>query len=107
VVSARAKAIIAVASALHAGHVRLDPGAEIEPALGALRELPGIGEWTVQYLAMRALGWPDAFPHTDYGVLKALNEKNPKRALAHAEQWRPWRSYAVIHLWKSLEDSQS
>jgi AraC family transcriptional regulator of adaptative response / DNA-3-methyladenine glycosylase II len=104
VVSARAKAIIAIASALHAGALRLDPGTEIEPALRTLRALPGIGEWTAQYLAMRALGWPDAFPHTDYGVLKALNETDARRALAHAEQWRPWRAYAVIHLWNSLED---
>jgi AraC family transcriptional regulator of adaptative response / DNA-3-methyladenine glycosylase II len=107
VVSARAKAIIAVAAAMHEGRLRLDPGADVDVTLRALREVPGIGEWTAQYLAMRALAWPDAFPHTDYGVLKALAEKNPKRALAHAEQWRPWRSYAVIHLWNSLEDSQA
>jgi AraC family transcriptional regulator of adaptative response / DNA-3-methyladenine glycosylase II len=107
VVSARAKAIIAIAAALHEGRLRLDPGADVDVTLRALREVPGIGEWTAQYLAMRALAWPDAFPHTDYGVLKALDEKNPKRALAHAEQWRPWRSYAVIHLWNSLEDSQA
>jgi AraC family transcriptional regulator of adaptative response / DNA-3-methyladenine glycosylase II len=107
VVRARATAIIAVATALNDGRLRLDPGADVDATLRALRELPGIGEWTAQYLAMRALGWPDAFPHTDYGVLKALDEKNPKRALAHAEQWRPWRAYAVIHLWSSLEESQS
>jgi AraC family transcriptional regulator of adaptative response / DNA-3-methyladenine glycosylase II len=50
---------------------------------------------------MRALAWPDAFPHTDLGVMKALNEKNPKRILAAAEAWRPWRAYAVMHLWTS------
>jgi AraC family transcriptional regulator of adaptative response / DNA-3-methyladenine glycosylase II len=107
VVGARARAIIAVATALHEGRLRLDPSADVDETLQGLRELPGIGEWTAQYLAMRAIGWPDAFPHTDYGVLKALGETNPKRALAHAEQWRPWRAYAVIHLWNSLEDSQS
>jgi AraC family transcriptional regulator of adaptative response / DNA-3-methyladenine glycosylase II len=107
IVSARAKAIIGIASALHAGRLRLDPSADVDATLRVLRELPGVGEWTAQYLAMRALGWPDAFPHTDFGVLKALRETNPKRALAHAEQWRPWRAYAVIHLWNSLEDLQS
>lgn len=106
VVSARARAIIAVASALHEGSLRLDPGAPVDATLRTLRSLPGIGEWTAQYLAMRALGWPDAFPHTDFGVLKALGEKDPKRALAHAERWRPWRAYAVIHLWSSLEELQ-
>lgn len=105
VVGARARAIIGVARALDGGQLRLDPGADVDHALRALRELPGIGEWTAQYLAMRALGWPDAFPHTDYGVLKALGLQDPKRALAAAERWRPWRAYAVIHLWNSLEES--
>jgi AraC family transcriptional regulator of adaptative response / DNA-3-methyladenine glycosylase II len=103
VVAARAGAIIAVARALDSGRLRLDPGADVDQALGVLRGLPGVGEWTAQYLAMRALSWPDAFPHTDYGVLKALGETNPRRALARAEQWRPWRAYAVMHLWNSLE----
>jgi len=103
VVNTRARAIIAVASALHEGTLRLDPGAPVDATLEILRDLPGIGEWTAQYLAMRALRWHDAFPHTDFGVLKALGERNPKRALEHAEQWRPWRAYAVIHLWSALE----
>jgi AraC family transcriptional regulator of adaptative response / DNA-3-methyladenine glycosylase II len=65
--------------------------------------LPGIGDWTAQYMAMRALGWSDAFPHTDYGVMKALSETNPRRVLAAAEAWRPWRAYAVMHLWTRLK----
>ena len=52
--------------------------------------------------AARALAWPDAFPHTDLGVMKALGTKDPKRVLAAAEAWRPWRAYAVMHLWNSL-----
>ena len=48
---------------------------------------------------MRALSWPDAFPHTDLGVMQALEETNPKRVLAIAEAWQPWRAYAVLHLW--------
>ena len=67
-----------------------------------LKALPGVGEWTAQYIAMRALSWPDAFPHTDLGVMKALGETSPRRVLAAGEAWRPWRAYAVIHLWQSL-----
>jgi AraC family transcriptional regulator of adaptative response / DNA-3-methyladenine glycosylase II len=51
---------------------------------------------------MRALSWPDAFPHPDVAVLKAMKEKNPRTALASAERWRPWRAYAVMHLWRTL-----
>ena len=71
----------------------------------SVRELPGVGEWTAQYIAMRALSWPDAFPHTDAGVMKALGETGPSRVLAAGEAWRPWRSYAVMHLWQSLTKS--
>jgi AraC family transcriptional regulator of adaptative response / DNA-3-methyladenine glycosylase II len=55
---------------------------------------------------MRALAWPDAFPHPDVAVLKAMQQPQPKLALAAAEAWRPWRAYAVLHLWKSLEKTQ-
>ena len=67
-----------------------------------LLALPGFGPWTVQYVAMRALGWPDAFPHTDYGVKKALGDMPAKDILECAEAWKPWRSYATISLWHSL-----
>ena len=75
----------------------------VEETVEALMRLPGVGAWTAQYVAMRALAWPDAFPHTDHGVMKALNEKSPARVLAAAEKWRPWRAYAVMHLWASLK----
>lgn len=103
VTSARARSLLALAKALSDGELHLSPGGDVDSTLEKLRALPGIGEWTAQYIAMRALGWPDAFPHTDYGVMKALGEKNPKRVLAIAEAWRPWRSYAVMHLWQSLK----
>ncbi len=106
VVSARARAIVTLAAVVSKGQLRLEAGAEVEATLDRLRSLPGIGEWTAQYIAMRALSWPDAFPHTDYGVLKAMGEKDPRRALEHAAQWQPWRAYAVMHLWKSLEDTK-
>ena len=101
----RAAAIVALARAVEAGKLRLEPNADLDETLAALRALPGVGPWTAQYVAMRALGWPDAFPHPDVAVLKAMAESNGARALARAEGWRPWRGYAVMHLWKSLETS--
>jgi AraC family transcriptional regulator of adaptative response / DNA-3-methyladenine glycosylase II len=83
--------------------LELAPNADIEATLAKLQALPGIGEWTAQYIAMRALAWPDAFPHTDLGVMKALGEKRPRKVLERAQAWRPWRAYAVIHLWNSLK----
>ncbi len=105
VIASRAGAIAALAKAMADGTLRLDPGAEVHATVAALEALPGVGPWTAQYIAMRALAWPDAFPHPDVAVLKAMREPNAKRALAAAEQWRPWRAYAVMHLWKSLEKS--
>jgi len=102
-IAARARAILALARAIASGELRLEAGADVEATLERLRGVPGIGEWTAQYVAMRALSWPDAFPHTDYGVLKAIGEQNPRKVLAHAAPWQPWRAYAVMHLWKSLE----
>ena len=103
IIAARARTIIALAQQIAAGELRLDPSANVDATVAQLRAIPGIGEWTAQYIAMRALAWPDAFPHTDYGVMKALSEKNPRKVLEIAEAWRPWRAYAVMHLWRSLE----
>ena len=75
----------------------------MEGTMKQLRAIPGIGEWTAQYIAMRALSWPDAFPHTDLGIRKALGENNPGKILKMTEKWRPWRAYAALHLWASLE----
>jgi AraC family transcriptional regulator, regulatory protein of adaptative response / DNA-3-methyladenine glycosylase II len=103
VIAARANAIVSLARAVTVDGLDLDPGSDVRATLDRLRNLPGIGEWTAQYIAMRALSWPDAFPHTDYGVLKALGEKNARKALARASSWQPWRAYAVMHLWQTLE----
>jgi len=100
---ARARTIVALARAVADGSLVLMPNADIEATLDRLRALPGVGEWTAQYIAMRALCWPDAFPHTDLGIMKALNETSPRRVLALGESWRPWRAYAVMHLWQSLK----
>jgi AraC family transcriptional regulator of adaptative response / DNA-3-methyladenine glycosylase II len=102
IIRSRQRAIHALAAACAAGELVLAPGVDIDRTLEKLRALPGIGEWTAQYIALRALAWPDAFPHTDYGVMKALDETAPRRVLEIAEQWRPWRAYAVVHLWNTL-----
>jgi AraC family transcriptional regulator of adaptative response / DNA-3-methyladenine glycosylase II len=103
IIAARARAIVALAREVAAGRIRLDPSAALEPTVAALEALPGVGPWTAQYIAMRALAWPDAFPPGDVALLKAMGRPGAAKALAHAERWRPWRSYAVLHLWKSLE----
>lgn len=102
IIGSRARSIAALALAMVEGRVALSPAADVEREMRALRALPGFGDWTVQYLAMRALGWPDAFPHTDYGVKKAMDGMAAGSMLAMAERWRPWRAYAVMHLWNSL-----
>ena len=104
ILRARTRAIQALAQALVAGTLKLEPLVAVEETIDGLRALPGFGEWTAQYIAMRALAWPDAFPAADFGVLKALAETDPRRAQARAESWRPWRAYAVMHLWNQLAE---
>jgi AraC family transcriptional regulator of adaptative response / DNA-3-methyladenine glycosylase II len=103
ITQSRARSILAMAQAVVNGLVTLDVVVSIDRALTKLKELPGIGDWTAHYFAMRVFGWPDAFPHSDLGILKALKMSNPRQALVAAESWRPWRAYAAMHLWKSLE----
>jgi AraC family transcriptional regulator of adaptative response / DNA-3-methyladenine glycosylase II len=98
----RAAAIHNFASVLARGDVVLDAPSDLDAFVGRLVELPGIGPWTAHYLAMRALHVPDAFPASDLGVQKALRRAGPKAAEARAAAWRPYRAYAVMHLWSSL-----
>ncbi|MEX2964539.1 AlkA N-terminal domain-containing protein [Microbulbifer sp. TYP-18] len=81
--------------------------ASLEEWCAQVTALPGIGHWTAQYIAMRGLSMPDAFPSTDLGILQALGsageKAKPKEALARAERWRPWRAYGAILLWQSLK----
>jgi AraC family transcriptional regulator of adaptative response / DNA-3-methyladenine glycosylase II len=100
----RAAAIHALASAIATGALKLDGARELDAFVAQLVELPGIGPWTAHYLAMRALHVPDAFPAADLGVQKALGRSGAKAAEAHAEAWRPFRAYAVMHLWESLSE---
>jgi AraC family transcriptional regulator of adaptative response / DNA-3-methyladenine glycosylase II len=95
----RAETVQALARAVADGVVKLEPPVDLAATRGALQELPGIGPWTAEYVAMRTLGDPDAFPHSDLGLLRALNVEKPAALLARAEAWRPWRAYAALHLW--------
>lgn len=95
----RAETVQALARAVADGAVKLDPPVDFVAMRGALQELPGIGPWTAEYVAMRALGDPDAFPHSDLGLLSALQLQKPAALLALAEAWRPFRAYAALHLW--------
>jgi AraC family transcriptional regulator of adaptative response / DNA-3-methyladenine glycosylase II len=97
---ARAAAIHGIATAIASGSLRLD-GHDLDGFVVAATALPGIGPWTAHYLAMRALHLPDAFPAADLGIRKATGA-NARDAEARAEAWRPFRSYAVMHLWTSL-----
>lgn len=102
---ARAASIVAVAQAVAGGSLRLEPGCDAERTIATLEALPGIGPWTAQYIALRALAWPDAFPHGDLGLLKATG-LNARQLLERAESWRPWRGYSVLYLWRSLGAKQ-
>jgi AraC family transcriptional regulator of adaptative response / DNA-3-methyladenine glycosylase II len=97
--AARANALIALARGVCDGSVDLDRGAAPDRTIAALEALPGVGPWTAHYIAMRALGWPDAFLAGDLIIRKALGGITPRAATARAEAWRPWRAYAVLHLW--------
>jgi AraC family transcriptional regulator of adaptative response / DNA-3-methyladenine glycosylase II len=99
----RAKSIRALAQALTHEGLRLDTYSDPEATIAHLKILPGIGDWTAHYIAMRVLAYPDAFPHADLGLRRALGVENPAQVLQIAEAWRPWRAYAAMCLWKSLE----
>lgn len=101
VIRQRSRAICALAEAVCAGEIRLCPDADREADAAALKAIPGIGDWTAQYLLMRAYAYPDAFPSTDLGVRGAFPDLKPREIAALSEQWRPWRSYAVMSLWSS------
>ena len=100
--SARAQTIRELARLVADNRLDLEPGIDPRDAMAELKTVPGIGPWTAEYIAMRALRWPDAFPAGDLGLRKAL-QFGSSRALEQASQvWRPWRSYAAMHLWQSL-----
>jgi len=98
----RADTILELARAFVQDSIHFNLCSLPEVEVNKLMAIRGIGSWTAQYIAMRAMGWPDAFPHTDHGVMKALAPRTSNEIAALAEEWRPWRSYATINLWNSL-----
>jgi AraC family transcriptional regulator of adaptative response / DNA-3-methyladenine glycosylase II len=106
---ARAECILALARAVAGGELpelSSDGPVRDPAALGQrLRTLPGVGAWTAEYVVMRSLHWPDAFPDGDVALRKAMGGLSPARIRAAAEAWRPWRAYAAQHLWASLGDA--
>jgi AraC family transcriptional regulator, regulatory protein of adaptative response / DNA-3-methyladenine glycosylase II len=94
---ARARAVTGFAGAITSGRIDLDVGAGLGSTLEALRALPGFGDWTAHYVAMRGCGERDAFPARDLGLRRALGEDVGQRA----EAWRPWRAYGAMHLWSN------
>ena len=99
VTRARAVTVQALAAAVSEDRVDLAAGADPAEVIELLDALPGIGPWTAEMIAMRAIGWPDAFPAGDLGVRRRLGATTEAAARAAADRWRPWRSYGVVHLW--------
>jgi AraC family transcriptional regulator of adaptative response / DNA-3-methyladenine glycosylase II len=97
---ARAGTIRALARAVCDGRISFDGVVDSDVFLSRLCEIPGIGKWTAQYVAMRALGEPDAFPSGDLGLLRAMALESPRDLERHSEAWRPWRAYAAMYLWR-------
>jgi AraC family transcriptional regulator of adaptative response / DNA-3-methyladenine glycosylase II len=101
IASPRAAAIRVLARAVARRDIDLCLGPDPEAVMRALRGYSGVGDWTAQYIAMRALRWPDAFPAGDLGLLRAAGESSARRLQAAAEAWRPWRAYAAMYLWET------
>ena len=111
-VKSRAETIRRVAAAVLNGELNFDMAQEPEDFCKSLTAIKGVGDWTTQYVAMRVLKNPDAFPSTDLGLLKAAGliesqgrHATPKELLRRAEVWRPWRAYAALLLWGSIANS--
>lgn len=99
----RAQTIADLARTIASGELQLSAGMKRDETLACFQSIAGIGPWTAQYVAMRALRDPDACPASDLGLMKALGVTKPAAVLAAAEAWRPWRAYASLHLWNSLK----
>lgn len=104
--SKRAETIRAMASLCAECPGLLSSGGPLEAARERLLSVPGVGPWTAEYIIMRALHWPDAFPDTDLGIRHAMGDRGITKIAKAAEAWRPWRAYAAIHLWTELGGAQ-
>jgi AraC family transcriptional regulator, regulatory protein of adaptative response / DNA-3-methyladenine glycosylase II len=102
---ARATSIRSLARAVCRGEICFEGVVDPNAFLAQLRKIPGIGEWTAQYVAMRALGEPDAFPAGDMGLLRSLDLPDTQELEKRAEAWRPWRAYAAVYLWSCARKS--
>jgi AraC family transcriptional regulator, regulatory protein of adaptative response / DNA-3-methyladenine glycosylase II len=98
---ARAETIRALSRAVSEGKIGFVGIMDSDAFLARLCEIPGIGKWTAQYIAMRALGEPDAFPSSDLGLMRAVELQNSRDLEVRAEAWRPWRAYAAMYLWSN------
>jgi AraC family transcriptional regulator of adaptative response / DNA-3-methyladenine glycosylase II len=103
ILRSRAQSIIALAEEVASGRLVLDAGSDPAATMKQLVALPGVGKWTAHYIAMRALRWPDAFPKEDLVLRNRLGGVSAARAEELSQGWRPWRSYATLHLWQSTE----
>ena len=101
IVQARAGSIIALAREFASGRLKLSAGMRPDTVIEQLVDLSGIGQWTAHYIAMRALHWPDAFPKEDIAIRNNLGGVTAKQAEQMSHAWRPWRSYAVLHIWQN------
>jgi AraC family transcriptional regulator of adaptative response / DNA-3-methyladenine glycosylase II len=101
---ARARTIVRLARAIDDGRIDLRGTAAPDQLIERLTSVPGIGPWTANYLAMRALHWPDAFPAGDLGLKKALRARNTRAVEERGRAWQPWRAYATMHIWNSLQE---
>lgn len=96
----RAATISRLARAVYEGKINFERVVDAAQFLDDLCEIPGIGNWSAQYIAMRALGEPDAFPSTDLGLLRAMNVGSSQELDRRSDRWRPWRAYAAMYLWR-------
>ncbi len=104
---ARAASVQALAREVASGALRIAPDADVRQVTAHLTELPGVGPWTADYIAMRALHWPDAFPAGDLALQRAAGGLTAGRLRKLAEPWRPWRSYAAMHLWMKASHNET
>jgi AraC family transcriptional regulator of adaptative response / DNA-3-methyladenine glycosylase II len=107
VVASRAQTISRLAREIADGRLTLQAGADPDDTVRRLEAVKGIGPWTAQYIAMRALQWPDAFLREDVVVRKGLGAASPARASQMSLPWRPWRAYAVMALWGAAPSVQA
>ena len=98
---ARATTLHTMAREVASGALHIDPDADVRALTRQLMELPGVGPWTAEYIMMRAVHWPDAFPASDLVLRRSAGGITPARLLRLSERWRPWRSYAAMHLWRA------